>query len=293
MYIDNVWYGHRRILTEYCGEKDQPIIGSIQHGAQIDYLPNDIGKHSFPFAKYYCWSRKTYEISVKNNLKNVIPIGAPFLYLDKDLNKKTEAKGTLVFPAHSNPSDPRGFKHELFIKHTMDNFPGPYTACLFFLDLNEIICEKYKKFGWKVVSAGKRTDKNFLYKLYEFIASNEYSVSTELGTSFFYSLYLNRKTSYSYKTISNKKKQYFSQFAKNSFDLNLLKKYKKENNFLLNKVIDQEKGKKIADFELGKEFIKSKQELRKILGVDNKYKKATAYILAKLVNLRYNSHKSW
>ena len=32
MFKDNSWYSHRKILNEYCGHKDQPIYGTIQHG---------------------------------------------------------------------------------------------------------------------------------------------------------------------------------------------------------------------------------------------------------------------
>ena len=32
MYSDNNWYGHRFILSEYCGVKDSPCFAIIQHG---------------------------------------------------------------------------------------------------------------------------------------------------------------------------------------------------------------------------------------------------------------------
>lgn len=287
MYIDNNWYSHRSILAEYCEVKDVPILGSIQHGAHIADLNKDLGKHRIPFAKHFCWSRNVYENAIKCKIKNVVPIGAPFLYLDKISNKVKDSKGTLTFPAHSNPDDPRYFKHEIFIKNIMDNYPGPYTVCLFFLDYDDNIQEIYKKYDWNIVSAGSRLNKNFLKNIYNFIQKNEYCVSTELGTSLFYSLYLNKKSSYKYKYRLNNNDYYFSKGSNNFKFRDQFMEYKKVNNFLLNDLIDNERGKNLADIELGKEFIKSKEELRLIIGFDNKLKKTLAKFLGKLINIKY------
>jgi hypothetical protein len=123
MYVDNQWYSHRKIIADYCGTKDRPIVGSIQHGVHISDMKTTIGKHSLAIARHYCWNRATYEMSKENNIKNVIPIGAPFLYLDKMISKRYYPKGTLSFPTHSNPGTDRKFKHEFFIKHIMENYP--------------------------------------------------------------------------------------------------------------------------------------------------------------------------
>lgn len=293
MYIDNNWYSHRSILAEYCEIKDVPILGSIQHGAHIADLHKDLGKHLIPFVKHFCWSKSVYENAIKYKIKNVVPIGAPFLYLDKISNKVEDSKGTLTFPAHSNPDDQRYFKHEIFIKNIMDNYPGPYTACLFFLDCDNNTQEIYKKYDWNIVSAGSRKNKNFLKNIYNFIQKNEYCVSTELGTSLFYSLYLNKKSSYKYKYRLNNNDYYFSQGSNTFRFRDQFMEYKKVNNFLLNDLIDNERGKNLADIELGKEFIKPKEELRLIIGFDNKLKKTLAKFLGKLINIKYKRMRNF
>tara|TARA_A100001015_G_scaffold238936_1_gene272072 strand:- start:30 stop:788 length:759 start_codon:yes stop_codon:yes gene_type:complete len=251
MFVDNNWYGHRNILANYCQVKDKPILGSIQHGVHVADLKENLGKHKLPFARHYCWSRPVYENSIYHKINNVIPIGAPFLYLDKMNNEVFSNKGTLTFPAHSNPDDPRFFKHEVFIKYIMDNYPEPYTACLFFLDFTEDIINKYKKNNWDVVTAGNRSSHNFLQNLYSYIKRHECCVSTELGTSLFYSLYLKKKSTYLYKYKLNNKYEYFSEFSKQKIFMDQFIEYKNENKFLLESNIDLERGKKLADIELG------------------------------------------
>ena len=286
MFVDNDWYGHRSILAKYCKVKDQKILGSIQHGVHVADLQSNLGKHKLPFVKHFCWSRAVYENSIKNKISNVVPIGAPFLYLDKMNKDIRPSKGTLAFPAHSNPDDPRNFRHEVFLKYIMDNFPKPYTVCLFFLDFHENIINIYSKHNWNVVTAGNRSSPDFLRNLYEFISKHEHCVSTELGTSLFYTLYLNKKSSYAYKIKLNDKNFYFSKFSELMF-MDQFKNYKNENKFLLEKIIEPHEGKKLADIELGKEFVKSSEELKKIVGFDNIYKKNSAKILGKIIDFKY------
>jgi len=293
MYVDNNWYSHRSILAEYCEVEDKPILGSIQHGIHVADFHKNLGKHKLPFSKHFCWSRQVYQNALKNNIKNVVPIGAPFLYLDEISNIKTDNKGTLVFPAHSNPEDSSQFKHEIFIKIVMESYPGPYTACLFFLDFDNNTRDIYKKYDWGTVTAGVRSDQNFLKNLYGFIKKHEYCISTELGTSLYYTMYLNKKSSYKYKYRLNNKDYYFSRGPNELTFKDQFLEYKKENNFLLKNIIDQDRGKKLADIELGKEFIKSKNELKSILGFDNKIKSNLANFFSKLIDLKYKKLRSW
>ena len=294
MFVDNTWYSHRRILAEYCKVDDVPILGSIQHGVQIEGFDNNLGKHKIPYARYFCWGTKTYDYCKKNNVKNVIPIGAPFLYLDQ-LTKSYEKKsnGTICFPAHSNPTDKRFFQHELFINFVMDNFPPPYTACLFFLDFNDENCSIYKNRGWEIVTAGDRSNPLFLNNLYFYISKNEFVVCTELGTSLFYSMYLNKKCSYSYKIKVNGEDIYFQKFPSTDFYLDQLIKYKSDNKFLLEKIIDPIKSKKLADEELGLDNMKDVSDLKNLIGYDSFLKKFSAKTFRYYMDFKYKGKRNW
>ena len=230
----------------------------------------------------------------KNKIKNVVAIGSPFLYLHKMIkNVNLKFKGTICFPAHSNPTDKRYFKHETFINYVMDNFPPPYTACLFFLDYNFKTCSIYQNRGWEVVTAGERSDPKFLQNLYNFISKNEFSVSTELGSSLFYSMYLNKKCSYSYKTIIKGEKIYFQHFPSTDFYIDQLKNFKIKNKFILEKIIDPLQSKELARKELGFENLKDYLELKKIIGYDSFLKSSLAKILRYYMDLKYTGKRNW
>ena len=134
----------------------------------------------------------------------------------------------------------------------MESHPGPYTACIFFLDYNERTINIYKKYNWKTVTCGNRTNSNFLKNLYGFLKKQENIVVTELGSTIFYSLYLNKKTSYLYKCKINNETIYFSD---HTHPLNIpydiftkqINEYKNKNYFLLEKIINSNKGKELAD----------------------------------------------
>ena len=295
MFVDNNWYGHRSILAKYCGIKDKAIWGSIQHGVYLDYYTNDLGKHSIPFANYYCWDRRSLEHCKKNKIKNITPIGAPFIYLGQILKTEklqTKPSGILSFPCHSNPGEPRYFKHDFFIKYVMDNYEGPYTACLFYIDASTDIKDIYIKSGWNVVCAGDRSNNNFLENIYNFINRHDHIVHAELGSSFFYSLFLKKKVSY-VKGI--KVKNIFQYFSQKSiyFIKDQLEAYEKKNNFILDEIVDIEKGKELGDIELGYEFKKNKDDLKKILGYNNLLKNISAPLISKIMDIKFKGIRNW
>lgn len=97
MYLDNNWYGNRYILSKYCNTKDSPALASIQHGMLLSnfYESNPIlekevfEKRSFSsFFTWLVWNDRLFEKTQRFNIKNVITIGSPIIYLDKILKKK-------------------------------------------------------------------------------------------------------------------------------------------------------------------------------------------------------------
>ena len=151
----------------------------------------------------------------------------------------------------------------------------------------------YKNKNWEVVTAGDRSNPLFLYNLYNFISKREYSVSTELGTSLFYSMYLKKKCAYSYKTIIKGNKIYFQKLPSTDFYLDQLKKYKLDNKFILDKIIDPIESKKLANKELGFENMKDAHDLKKIIGYNNFIKSFTAKTLRYYMDLKYIGKRNW
>ena len=61
----------------------------------------------------------------------------------------------------------------------------------------------------------------------------------------------------------------------------------------MEKIIDSNKGKELADIELGKEFFKTKDQLKKIIKFDNYLKKFIAIILSKVIDLKHKNMRAW
>ena len=86
MLPDNNWYGHRKILLKYLGEKDKEIFAWIQHGWQPQILggmPRNLKSKIYPLFFWSKFNRRFYSKNIKS-----FTIGSPFLYLCKILEKK-------------------------------------------------------------------------------------------------------------------------------------------------------------------------------------------------------------
>ena len=138
MFADNDYYGHRYIFSKYCNTKNINCFASIQHGILTPPQEKNLGKRAFIFAPFLTWNRRVEINSIKKKIPSVLSVGAPFLYLHK-LNKKKykKAKGTLVFPSKSTHNKSRSINNELLIKETEKSFKGPYSICVYYLDLNK------------------------------------------------------------------------------------------------------------------------------------------------------------
>ena len=175
----------------------------------------------------------------------------------------------------------------------MKNFPPPYTVSLFFIDFKTETKNLYLDKGWKTFTAGDRINLNFLNGVYDQISKHKHCIVTEIGSALFYSLFLNKKCSY---IPTYKDKNIEVPFSSNplvSFYEDQLKSYLEKNNFLLTEIIDTQKGKNLADFELGKEFFLEKEKLKKLLGFNNFYKSFIAFIFKKIINLKHGKLINW
>ena len=68
----------------------------------------------------------------------------------------------------------------------------PYTACIYYSDYNEKNISVYKKKGWNVISLGNRSNNKRLFQLHDELNKNKNFISTEIGTSTFYALFLKK-----------------------------------------------------------------------------------------------------
>ena len=264
MFPDNNWYSHKIILNKYINTNIKTYKASIQHGAIVFGYNKYFGRIFFPFIKYLVWNKKAYNVSKKNGFHRVEIIGAPFIYLNELMKSKkfrTKKNTYFVFLPHAAEGGPITFYHEKFIKFLKKNYKGSLTVCFFYKDINNNLRKLYKKNNINIFSSGKRNNKSFLFSLYKQMKISENIVITELGSSLFYSLFLNKRTFF-----VNDFKHDINSIKISSLE----KKYMKKYNFLYknlpkNRVVNPQLGKKLADEHLGIKFLMSKNSLKKLL----------------------------
>src|SRR3954447_12712175 len=100
MHLDNDWYGHRKILSEYCGVRNSAAFATILHG-WIWNLDPTRGRRRVTAAPYLLWNYRHLVQGRRNGVPNVDAIGAPFAYLCQ-LGRGTvdRPQGTILFPQH-------------------------------------------------------------------------------------------------------------------------------------------------------------------------------------------------
>ncbi len=127
----------------------------------------------------------------KSGIKHYYCIGSPFVHYRQKYNieKKNDAKGTVVFPQHSS----EGWNVEVdwieFItklKKLEEEFQ-PITICLYHLDYINVDVRSQFANHFKVVTAGNIYSADFVKNFYRILSSHKYATSNTISTFSFYS----------------------------------------------------------------------------------------------------------
>ncbi len=283
MYIDNTWYGDRFILSKYCKIKDKPAFASIQHGHNVVNNKN-IGKRKISATPWLVWNNKIAKHCLKNGYKNIVPIGSVFLYLNK-INKFKDVKprGTLVFPLLSQPEEKNNTNYLKLIEFLKKNLPSPYTISVGISDFKTLTKNYNKTKEVNFVTWGYRGNKNYLKKLLKNIKTHKEIFCIYPGSALIYSLYLNKKVHLAKNLYLNgKNKKRINEIQKS---LNVsIKDFK---NYGLNvRNLNDKKNHLVSKKFLGEIYIKKPDELIKLLGWNNHFKKFLANFFSIIINLK-------
>ena len=285
MYFDNTWYGARNILSKFCKISETEVFASIQHGHNL-IDQKDLGKRTLTFTPWLVWNDRISKACIKRGYKNVIPIGSVILYFLKIHKLKNQkSKGTLVFPLLSQPEEKNRTNYLKLIEYVKKNFSGPYTISISIEEIKNLD-KKYKLIkNVKFISWGYRGDNNYLKKLLQNIFLHKNIVSVYPGSPIIYSLFFKKKV-YLLKNyfLQNKSKKKIIQIRR-SLELNL-KDFKKYNLNIKN--LNDKKNYLIVKKILGVQFMKSKEELIKLLGWDSSLKKILSKIFSMLINVKHD-----
>ena len=284
MFPDNNWYGHKFILSKYLGIKEKQIFGSLQHG-WISQFIYPFKKKNIRFYPLLFWTKHMEEFYKNKKIKNVSSIGSPFLYLCKLFeykNKFKKSEGTLVFTSHSSQDLKQITNHELLINEVQKKFKGPYTVCFYYYDLKKNdVTNLYKKKNWRVICCTRsRVDKFSLIRQYLEIQKHNTIVCGELCSALFYAMYLKKETSVQFN--SNERLNTYTIQEKE-----MIKSYKKKYPNLFNYVLATEEGYLLSLKELGFDCVKSKTQLRKILGFNSITKQILCKLYSKIYDIKY------
>jgi hypothetical protein len=285
MIIDNKWYGHRQILAEYCGVRDQPAFATIAHG--WDSFPEGEGLQPagrIDAAPFLVWNKLLEAGARSNGVKNVRAIGAPFLYLLELMKSQeppaTEGQGTIAFPIHSSQAYGISYDLAAFIEKVCAENPPPFTISLPQHDLaNASMLATFKDAGFRVVSFGSRSNRHFLCGLLKELRAHSTVVTNCPSSALFYGLALGKRG----RVMGTRPVQHPGDFILARHHAVIRQRYPR----LFDEGAGPQDANEIASIELGRDCMLPPDELAAVLGWSNAAKRACARIVETLVALKY------
>ena len=291
-------YGHREILLDYMALPRTTLLkGILQHGV----IQNGIMDRNsyvkdlktpriglFKRSPLWVYATQTENYLLNEKVRNVKAIGAPWLYLLKNLNlepdilqNKERPTRYLAFPTHFDMNDSFHYdKTKIREKITAwKSLAGnaELTLCLFWTEyLTEEWQEVAGEEGVTVVTAGLgRTDPswsqnlmrtNFLHKLLNILDSASHCIFEDLSSAIFYALSLGLKVGYfpitaNHLIINDKKTRLQSEgvlsFSQNWIGGNM--------SSIIDSFDSSPELRSIANLMLGKDALREQEELKEIL----------------------------
>ena len=201
MDIQNHYYGHSAVFARYCGMKRiRHVSGLIQHGWTVS------SPVTAQFGDFARWGPARRRLSWTSTSRGWSPqdpgnfhadgtnmltaVGAPYLYL-LDAARKENAlpergERALVLPLHGTALLKVDGDHAAYARTVLEK-DGPATVCLHIDDLhNDEILTAWQSAGHKVISAGDRRDPQFIGRILWMMAEARRVVSNRLSTSIMY-----------------------------------------------------------------------------------------------------------
>ncbi len=263
MLGDNQHYGHSYILQRYCGfSVPLPIPGRIQHGWT---LGAGLGQTHFvePWPKYV-WGQRNLKACREAGYRNVVPLGAPYLYLKPAEAFVPHAKSLLVYPFHGWEKEKVQGDMEAYaqdLETLVGEGFGPVTVCLYWMEFEDpTIREIFQRRGFAIMTNGHR-DQNpeFLIRQRQSLLSHAYVTSNRMCTALLYALASGRKAflygpPMGLSQTRDPTGAEFDTWQRQTFPELVWDHFR------------DEPLAELADRELGREFVRSPAQLRALFG---------------------------
>ena len=195
-YLDMESYGTNLIVKEYCHfPRFLPLPCHIEHGWTPMSTPLNSDLRIASYKKMMLvFNQRRKNIWLKASNIPVFVIGAPFvLYRQmRKIKQNPNAKGTIAFPSHSTLFIENQYDINTYCRQLAKLPPKyhPIDVCLFHLDIKKGKDKIYKKYGFKVVSAGSkiRGSLDFVRNFYSIICQYKFATSNEVGSYISYAV---------------------------------------------------------------------------------------------------------
>ena len=247
-------YSHNEILkSKYFYPSFWDIYVGLAHGIYPEFNDNDeiLDPNVIHLdIDYYIYNRE-YKYKSFRGIK-VLKSGNLFLYYKNKhkIKQKLNAKGTVVFPVHSNRNTEWKIDWEKYIyelKKLPEKFK-PLLICLYYEDINKGLHNLFLKEGFSVTTAGNRYNKDFVKRFYDILSSVKYVTSNKIMSSTFYAIDFGLPFFLYGGEVS-----YKQMIIKDNFKIEEKKEYEKaKDKFIVitSKISNEQK--EVADFYLGK-----------------------------------------
>lgn len=258
---DNHFYGHNVALARASGVDGVPtIVGHVQHGwspytglAEPHRLVRRLRK--------LVWSSDNLRQATEAGIEDLVPIGAPFLYLpDRAPPPDRDPSSTIVYPYHSIERAQFFAQHERYVDQLRERADGPVTVCLYWRDHEAAeVRRSYEEAGFRVVCHGRREDPGFLNRQQRELLRHGTVATNRLGTALWYGM------------SSGLRGEVFGTVF-GQWDADEGSRYdamqRRRHPELFKGDLTTAEGAAVAAAELGSEHLRSPAELREILGFD-------------------------
>lgn len=253
----NDFYGHSRVLQDYCGAGNLPIHGQVQHGWTLPGYHPVVGM-DYSADTALLWSPQ----AVRNEYQHIEVIGSPYLYLSKTFDLGAVwPDGLLAIPSHGIAQHPiRGGWDEYaeWLRCLADErCLSPVSVCLHPHDGTAAAVVAFESRGICPVSCGSTLDSSYLHRIRSFIRQHGHVTTNRVSTPAFYALYEGRQLAMGGPIMGTEPPDRGEELAGDSVWTH------KEYPALFG--TDVVAAQQLARAELGADYIKSPTELRQIL----------------------------
>ena len=192
---DNRFYGHDVVLARAAGLVDgpaPPIFGHVQHGWQLGTGLSDAPRLVSWLPKLV-WSEANLRLCAALGIRGVRAIGAPFLYLEPEVEPEPSAEGassTIAYPLHGWEREAVIGPHDAMAESLRERESGPVTVCLYWVEHDRAeVRRAYEARGLRVITHGRREDPTFLVRQAAELRRHGRVVSNRASTALFYGMW--------------------------------------------------------------------------------------------------------